>query len=148
MSALSPSATSCDNRHVYKFTLKSFNYRLENDDFFFKLRLYQEHLGDVASAEDLVDGGELVGFMRREVRGEGALLRAAAAEELARGARRQGVEGTVEAEAAWDVVVGRHGGGGCGSDSEGGCIRLSLDLPDLIESLPADGSATGRAVTT
>jgi len=115
------------------------------------LKLYQEHLGDVAGAEYLVDGGELVGFVRREVGGEGALLRAAAAEELARGARCQGVEGTAEAEAAWDEVVRRHGGGGGrgGSDVEGGgCIRLSLDLlPDLIESLPAGGSPTGRAVT-
>jgi len=115
------------------------------------LKLYQEHLGDVAGAEDLVDGGELVGFVRREVGGEGALLRAAAAEEFARGARCQGVEGTAEAEAAWDEVVRRHGGGGGrgGSDGEGGgCIRLSLDLlADLIESLPADGSPTGRAVT-
>jgi hypothetical protein len=114
------------------------------------LRLYQEQLGDVAGAEDLVDGGELVGFVRREVGGEGALLRAAAAEELARGARCQGVEDTAEAEAeaVWDVVVGRYSGGGGDSDGEGGCIRLSLDLlPDLIDSLPAGGSPTGRAVT-
>jgi len=32
---------------------------------------YQEHPGDVAGAEDLVDGGEVVGLVRREVGGEG-----------------------------------------------------------------------------
>jgi len=111
---------------------------------------YQEHPGDVAGAEDLVDGGEVVGLVRREVGGEGALLRAAAAEELARGAGGHGVEGAAEAEteAVGCAVVCRRSGGGGGGEGEGGCIRLSLDLlADLIESLPAGGSPTGRVVT-
>jgi hypothetical protein len=58
---------------------------------------YEEHLGDVAGAEDLVDGGELVGIVRGEVGGEGALVGAAPAEELARGARGRRVRGAAKA---------------------------------------------------
>lgn len=70
-------------------------------------RTYQEHLGDVAGAEDLVDGGELVGLVRGEVGREGALVGAAPAEELARGARGRGVGGAAEDHAPGHVVVDR-----------------------------------------
>jgi hypothetical protein len=53
---------------------------------------YQEHLGDVAGAEDLMHGGELVRLQRREVRREGAFLRAPSPEQLARGARYDGIQ--------------------------------------------------------
>ena len=102
---------------------------------------YQEHLGVVAGAEDLVDGGELVGLVRREVGGEGALLRAATAEELARGERGHGVHGAAEAAAMGDAVLERRGctgAGACdGGDYDAGGVRRSLDLlADLIESFP------------
>lgn len=47
---------------------------------------YHEHLRDVTSAEDFVNGGELLGFMRGEVRGERAFLGASATKKLAGGA--------------------------------------------------------------
>ena len=53
---------------------------------------YQEELGDVAGAEDLVDGGELVRLQRREVGRDGALLRAPSPEQLASRARRDCVQ--------------------------------------------------------
>jgi hypothetical protein len=53
---------------------------------------YQEHLGDVAGAEDFMHGGELVRLQRREVGREGALLRAPSPEQLARGARHDRVQ--------------------------------------------------------
>jgi hypothetical protein len=150
-SALSPSATSCAKIDASARYDAIFNFVIKKRrDFSSWVSAYQEHLGDVAGAEDLVDGGEFVGLVRREVGGEGALLRAAAAEELARGAGGHGVEGAAEAEteAAGCAVVCRCSGGGGGGEGEGGCIRLSLDLlADLIESLPAGGSPTGRVVT-
>jgi hypothetical protein len=104
---------------------------------------YQEHLGDIAGAEDLVDSRELVGLVRREVGGEGALLCAAPAEELARRARGHCVQGAAEAKAARNWVFCRRRGGGCG---DAGRVRLSLDLhADVIESLPG-GRPTGRVV--
>lgn len=48
-----------------------------------------EELGDVAGAEDLVDVGEFLGLVRREVRREHALRLALPPEELAGGARRR-----------------------------------------------------------
>jgi hypothetical protein len=105
---------------------------------------YQEHLGDVAGAEDLVDSRELVGLVRREVGGEGAVLCAAPAEELARRARGHRVQDAAKAKAARDWVFGRRRGGGGG---DAGRVRFSLDLlADLIESLPG-GRPKGRVVT-
>lgn len=46
-----------------------------------------QHLADIASAKDLVNNGKLVGVIRREVRGKDAVLCAAAAQQLAGGAR-------------------------------------------------------------
>lgn len=53
-----------------------------------------QHLGDVARTEDSVDGGELLGLERGEVRRKRAVLRAPPAEELAGGAGGDGVEGS------------------------------------------------------
>jgi hypothetical protein len=96
-----------------------------------------------------VDCGELVGLVRREVGGEGALLGASPAEELARRARGHGVQGAAEAEeAALDGVFGRRRGGGCrgGGGGDAGRVSLSLDLlADLIKSVPG-GSPTARVV--
>lgn len=52
------------------------------------LRYVVEDLGGVAGAEDFVHAGELGGVVRREVRREDAHLRALAAQQLARRARR------------------------------------------------------------
>lgn len=48
--------------------------------------MYQKHLGDVTCTEDFMNGGELVRFVRREVRRERTLLRTTTAEELTSGA--------------------------------------------------------------
>ena len=49
---------------------------------------YQEHPGDVAGAEDLVDDGELVGVVGGEEGREDAVLGAPPPQQLARRARR------------------------------------------------------------
>lgn len=54
--------------------------------------MYLKHLGDVAGAEDFMDCCEFMGLVRGEVGGEGALLGTSAPEELAGGARGDGVE--------------------------------------------------------
>lgn len=48
-----------------------------------------QHLVDIAGTEDLVDVGELVRLVGREVRGEHTVLRAPPPQQLARRARRR-----------------------------------------------------------
>lgn len=52
---------------------------------------YHKHLGNVAGAEHFVDGGELLGFVGREVGREGAFLCASSSQELAGCTRRDRV---------------------------------------------------------
>ena len=54
--------------------------------------IYQKHFGDVAGAEDLVDGGEFVGLLRGEIGRERAFLGAASPEKLTSRARSDCVQ--------------------------------------------------------
>lgn len=50
--------------------------------------VYQQHLANIASAEDLVDESELVGVVRGKVRSEDAVLPTPPSQQPARCARR------------------------------------------------------------